>query len=78
MIGNCFLDDRKLLFEPVEALNTKSGKCQSFLPIFYPGLFFSGKESNFGSRPFLRQAGVTGGGKGGLGEMDLHSRANHH
>ncbi len=31
------LDNRKLLFEPVEALNTKSGKCQPFF-IFYPRL----------------------------------------
>jgi hypothetical protein len=43
------LGDRKLLFEPVERLIEKSGKCQPF-SIFYPRLIFSGKESSFGNR----------------------------
>jgi len=38
----------------------------TFFSIFYPRLIFSGKESNFGSRPCLRQAGVMVGGKVGL------------
>ena len=50
----------------------------TFFSVFAPRLIFSGKESNFGSRPCLRQAGVMVGGKVGLGEMALHSRANHH
>jgi len=35
------IDDKKLLFEPVDALNTKSGKCH-FVSIFDPRLIFTG------------------------------------
>jgi len=70
MIENCFSTCR--------GFKHKIRKMSTFFSIFDPRLVFSCKESNFGSRPCLRQAGVMVEGTGGLGEMDLHSRANHY
>jgi hypothetical protein len=36
------VDDTKLLFEPIERLIQKSGKCQPFLSVFDPRLIFIG------------------------------------